>query len=195
MSQSRIWTISRFGQNCSWRPSNPPEGAQHLSHWYWELLVDLTISLPWLLQDRPAYSPRITEFLTGAQEWSKLEYWIGIVWMLWPPGAGGMTREDVEDSTRLLFRQRPGAIQKLEQWMERWSRGPVNHIPDSFRLVCEQARGAARQDTPYVRFCAHHVCSGSHAGFRFFLGRFHPLTKELKDSLLHHRPSPRGNKF
>jgi hypothetical protein len=125
-----------------------PEGAQHLSHWYWELLVDLTISLPWLPQDRPAYSPRIMEFLTDAQEWSKLEYWIGIVWMLWPLGAGGMTREDVENSTRLLFHQRPGATQKLEQWIERWSRGPVNHIPDSFRLVCERAREAAQQNTP-----------------------------------------------
>ena len=38
------------------------------------------------------YSPQIVSFLTEAQEWSKLECWIGIVRKAWPPRAGGMIK-------------------------------------------------------------------------------------------------------
>ena len=116
-----------------------PEGVQHLSDQYLELLVELTISPPGFLRDPPAYSPQITAFLAEAQEWSKLEYWIGIVWMTWPPGAGGKKDEGLDDSTLHLFRQRPEAVQKLEQWMERRYGTHDNDIPESFKQVCKQA--------------------------------------------------------
>ena len=124
-----------------------PEGAQRLSQPYWELLVEVAISFPRPLDDEPAYNPQITTFLTEAQEWRKLECWMATVWMVWPPGAGGIT-EVLEHSMLLLFRQQPGVIQKLEQWMERWSEANREEIPDSFQRICERAREAARQDAP-----------------------------------------------
>jgi len=122
-----------------------PEGAQRLSDRYLELLVDLTTSLPRFL---PTYRPQITAFLTEAQEWSKLEYWIGIVWMTWSPRTGGATEEGLDDSTLLLFRQRPGAVQKLEQWMERYYGAYGGDIPEPFKQICKRAHEAAQRDAP-----------------------------------------------
>jgi hypothetical protein len=122
------------------------EGAQCLSHRYWELLVELAISLPWFLRNGPIYSPRIMTLLTETREWSKLECWMGTVWMLWPPEAGGITEEEVDRSMLLLCRKRPGAVQKLEQWMEQWGETHDNDIPESFKRVCQEAHEAAQQD-------------------------------------------------
>lgn len=124
------------------------EGPRRLSQWYWELLVEIAISLPQWMRDGVAYNPRITTFLVEAEEWSKLECWTGMVWMIWPSGAGGIARRDLERLMVLLSRQRPGAIEKLEQWMELWGRSPFNNTPDSFQRVCGQARRVVQQDTP-----------------------------------------------
>jgi len=121
------------------------EGTQLLSHWYWELLVELAISRPWLL-DEVTYHPQITAFLSEAQEWSKLECWIGTVGFSWPPEAGGITEEDLSCSMLLLFRQRPGAFQKFEQWMERRSQIPGRDTPESFQRIFKQAQEAAQRD-------------------------------------------------
>jgi hypothetical protein len=123
------------------------EGAQHLSNWYWELLVELQLrSRP--LQDTFFYRPQIAMFLVEAQEWSKLECWMATIWMVWPPEVGGITEEDLGRSMLLLFQQRPGAFQKLEQWMERWSQETGKDTPESFQRICRQAREAVRLDAP-----------------------------------------------
>ena len=124
------------------------EGARRLSYGYWELLVELAISKSLWLGRKIAYSPQIVTSLTEAREWSKLEYWMGTVWMAWPPGADGITEEDLGRSMPLLFHQRPGAVQKLEQWMKRWSQENGEEIPEPFRRICRQAREAAEQDEP-----------------------------------------------
>jgi len=142
------------------------EGTQHLSHWYWELMVELA-TLEYLLELAPtdllmeqgapsdsrllrldlAHSLQIIKSLTKAKEWNKLECWVGIVWMLLPkgldPGEG-----DLDHSMTLLFRQRPGAAQKLEQWMEQWSQTHGEDIPESFRKAHKQAHEAAQRDGP-----------------------------------------------
>jgi len=123
------------------------EGTQLLSHWYWEVLVELAISRPWLL-DEVTYHPRIMTFLTEAQEWRKLECWIRTVGFSWPPEAGGITEEDLSRSMLLLFRQRPGAFQKFEQWMQRQSQFPGRIVPVSFQQIFKQAQEAAQRDTP-----------------------------------------------
>ena len=123
------------------------EGPQRLSHWYWELLVKLEISVSQSLRPDVAYSPRITTYLTKAQEWCNLECWMGIVWMVWPPGTGGITKEVLDYTMLLLFRQRPGAAQKLKQWMEGWSQNRGEDVPVSFQQICRQAYEAARQDS------------------------------------------------
>jgi len=122
-----------------------PEGAQHLSRWYWELLVELTISRSLWPERDVTHNPQTATFLTKAHEWNKLECWMGIVWILWPPKAE--EEEDLGRSILLLFRQRPGAFQKLERWMERWSQRDDKKIPESFRRICNWAQEAAQRDT------------------------------------------------
>ena len=114
-----------------------------LSHSYWELLVELAVSTqqPWL---KVIYSPKITKSLVEAQEWGKLESWVGIVWML-SRGVEWRTEEDLENPMLLLFRQRPGAAQKLEKWIERWSRQGKQDILESFKQTCKRAHEAAQQ--------------------------------------------------
>ena len=72
---------------------------------------------------------------------------MGIVWMLLPdgldPGEG-----DLGHSMTLLFRQRPGAVQKLEQWMEQWSQTVGKDVPESFKQAHKQAHEAAQRDGP-----------------------------------------------
>jgi len=123
-----------------------PERAQHLSYWYWELVVELAVSQA--LWRVPTYNPRISKFLIEAQEWSKLECWMGTVWMVWSPEADGITEEDLGHSIHLLFLKRPGAFEKLKQWMEQWSQTNDENIPDSFQRICEQAQEVTQRDTP-----------------------------------------------
>jgi len=125
-----------------------PERAQHLSYWYWELLVELVTSEQLPSINGAAYYLEITAFLAGAQEWNKLECWMGTVWALWPPEADGITEEDLGHSIHLLFRKRPGAFEKLKQWMEQWSQTNDEKIPDSFQRICERAQEVAQRDTP-----------------------------------------------
>ena len=113
------------------------EGVQGLSRRYWGLLGELTISCSWRLRGY-AWSSQITTFLKDSQEWDKLECWIGVVWMVWPPGTGGTIKEDVERAMLSLFRQRPDAIQKLKQRMERWSEENDYQVPESFQSICER---------------------------------------------------------
>ena len=134
-----------------------PEGTQSLSHWYWELLVELAVLNYWGLNFGGTDTLKIVKSLIDAQEWDKLECWIGTVWM--NSESAGITEEDLESSTLLLFRQRPGAAQKLGQWMERWrlerviiskkSGLPEPSIPELFHQIFAGAHEVAqRQDTP-----------------------------------------------
>ena len=119
------------------------EGPRHLSHWYWELLVELAI----LRSPDVTYDPQIMTSLIEAQEWSKLECWIATVWIAWPPEADGIMEEDLGRSTLLLFRQRPGAFRKLGQWMEQWSQKNGRKIPEEFQRICQQAQEVVQRDT------------------------------------------------
>jgi len=116
-------------------------GPQHLSQSYWELLAELAVSSQWLTNDL-ANGMQITASLIEAKEWSKLECWMGIVWMLLPEEAD--PREgDLGDSMTHLFYQRPNAVQKLEQWIERWGRGHNNRVPKLFQQILQtSARGS-----------------------------------------------------
>jgi len=141
------------------------EGIQHLSHWYWELLVELLVSLPSDRQLEITYDPWTTISLTEAQEWGKLECWIGTVWMSCPPGADGVAEEILDRAMVLLFRERPGALQKLEQWMERWSQQHGNDIPDAFQRLCRQAYEGVPSATGRpggFLSCSPKLCSDPH---------------------------------
>ena len=115
------------------------EGMRRLSHSHWEMLVELLILEPRLLQG-VVWSPCVTASLESDREWDRLECWMGVVWMAWPPGTGSTAGEDVRRAMLSLFRQRPGAIPKLEQWIGRWSVKHGKAAPDNFRQICEQTR-------------------------------------------------------
>ena len=121
------------------------EGIHHLSCSYWELLVGLIAHWSrWLRTS--TYSPHIMISLQDAKEWDKLTCWIGVVWMVWPPESGRTTKEDLEHVMLSLFHQQPGALQKLEEHMEQWSKAQSsNEIPKSFEQICKQAHDKAAQ--------------------------------------------------
>ena len=121
------------------------EGTQRLSHRYWDLLVELAILDPLCSEFGNTDGPAIAKSLIETQEWDKLECWIVIGWALSKrPDNGGMTEEDLERSMVLLFRQRPDAAQKLQQWMETWSQQHVARIPEPFERACKRAHEAAQ---------------------------------------------------
>jgi len=121
-----------------------PEGAQRLSHWYWELLVELIVSLPWCLGSKVTRGLSVAESLVEAQEWDKLKCWIGVVWMSLPR-VEGRPEEDLENPMVLLFRQRPGAAQKLGKWIERWSQHWSTGILGRFEQTCKRAHEEAQR--------------------------------------------------
>ena len=120
---------------------------QHLSHSYWEWLVDLAAYWSDELEVT-TYSPHIMISLRDANEWDKLICWITIVWLVWPPEGGKTTEEDLKHVMFSLLHQQPGAIQKLEEQMEKWgNRWSWNNIPESFRQICKQAHSKITQQT------------------------------------------------
>ena len=120
-----------------------PEGIQHLSHLYWELLVEIVVSKPLWLKNS-TYNPQTMISLKETEEWDKLVCWMGVVWILWPPEKGETREEDLGHITLSLFHQQPGAIQKLEQWMEQLG-GCWGQIPKSFQQICKQAHDEVAQ--------------------------------------------------
>jgi hypothetical protein len=113
-----------------------PNGIQHLSLQYWEILVEIEV------QDslHPAIQtniPHIMTSLEASKEWDKLECWVAVVWMKWPLEESKTTEEDLEHVMLSLSHQQPGTIQKLKQRMEKWSkRRSWNKVPESFYQIC-----------------------------------------------------------
>ena len=124
-----------------------PEGARDLSIRSWELSAELATTTPFLtprLRERiPTYTPQVMASLLETREWEKLECWMGVVWMVWRPETDA-TMEDIEHAMISLFRQRPAAVQKLTQRMERWSKSPRNEVPEAFERICKQPHDIAQ---------------------------------------------------
>ena len=138
--------VEDVGLGAKWIPIllgaiGSPGGAQCLSDRSWEILELTTPELR--LQ---SCAPCVMTSLLEAQEWAKLECWVGMVWMKWPPKTEGTT-EDLKRIMGSLFHHRPSAPQKLTQWITQWGkRGGV--VPKHFERVCDQAREVAQQDIP-----------------------------------------------
>jgi hypothetical protein len=115
------------------------EGVQHLAVQVWGLLAELTTSCSRLFENWTTYNPLVTDFLLDAQEWEKLECWLGVVWTVWLPETGDVT-ENIKSATNLLFRQKPDAVGKLSRWIGRWSEKERKAIAMSFQEICEQAQ-------------------------------------------------------
>ena len=144
-------TIEETDNKCCWMlllmdVIRSSEENQCLSHWYWELLVELMVLAYGRISFGNTDALKIAKSLVDAQEWGKLECWIGIVWMY--SGFGVIPEEGLEPPTLLLFRHRPGAAQRLEQWIGRWSkRDSRRRVPESFQQILTQAHeGVQQQD-------------------------------------------------
>ena len=139
-----------------------PEATQHLSYHYWELLVELSIPKSgWLqLPDQFILSAEVMVSLEDAQEWDKLEWRIGVIWINWPPenvettgdrratkdggvtGGGGL-----EDVMLSLFHHQPGTIQRLQQLMGKCEDRGGFIVPKLFKQICEQIHLKAKQQS------------------------------------------------
>ena len=115
-----------------------PEGIQHLFDWYWELLVEISGQR---LEIGDVDALKIAKSLIDAEDWGKLDCWIEIIPAV--SDSAGITEEDLEHLKLLLLRQRPGAAQRLEQWMERrWPKWT------GWSMVVRTHEAAQRQDAP-----------------------------------------------
>ena len=115
-----------------------PEGVRHLAVQSWELLANLATSG----FSSTTYKPDVMAFLLEAEEWDKLECWMGVVWMVWSTRPG-ITVKDLEHATALLFHHRPSSVNKLTGWMERWSKECNADVPEAFQQICERAHTPA----------------------------------------------------
>lgn len=170
-----------------------PGGVRCLAIGSWKVLVELAICPRFSGGGDTAYTPQVTTSLLEAQEWDKLECWIGCIWMEWAPETDNAT-EDLIRTMTLLFRQRPGAPQKLAEWMERWvgarRRDEVLHRSSlaSFERICKCAQEEALVHPLYVSFdCLTHL--NTHAVVDYFLDLIRQMGKREKVPLIHHRPS------
>jgi len=121
------------------------ENIQYLSLSNWEFLVELAAYWSDELEAQ-AYNPQIMISLQDAQEWDKLKCWVSVMWLVWPPGCGQTTEEDLENVMLSLFHQQPGALQKLEEQMEQWNKiWYWFKIPELFKQTCKQVREKAAQ--------------------------------------------------
>jgi hypothetical protein len=115
------------------------EGTQRLSHRLWELLVELVVLGSQLTRYR-AYIPQTTTYLKNAQKWDELECWVVIVWILWPPESQNTAEVNLVLAMSSLAHERPDALRKLEQLMEKWSRATNQNIPGLFPQFCQDVR-------------------------------------------------------
>ena len=61
------------------------EEAQYLDIHSWELLAEIA---PQAHSGKAMYNPDVTTSLVDGKEWDKLECWMVVVWMNWPPEPG-----------------------------------------------------------------------------------------------------------
>ena len=137
--------IDNMGSGPSWKDLlleiiKSREGRDRLSYSYWELLVEFSLRHHGKPRDLTSYDPQIIISLQDTQEWDRLACWVCFVWMEWSLRLDGMLG-DLERGTTLLFRQLPGSIRKLEEWMGRSG----GDIPMAFQQICKQGRLEAEQ--------------------------------------------------
>ena len=117
------------------------EGTQNVPHPYWELLVEIVVQSLWILEES-ACDPHIMTSLEATKEWDKLECWMGVFWMSWllrhRMRGEVEVEEDLRHATLSLFHHKPGAIQKIEKWIERGANWDEYQIKP-FQQLCEQA--------------------------------------------------------
>ena len=116
------------------------KGHHHLATHSWESLVQAIINWDWGFEDY-RYTPHVTSSLLENQEWDKLECWMAIVWVLWPPVTEDVA-EDLKQAMEVLFHKKPSAVQKLTQWVEQGWKEFRKDPSASFQQICKQGHEA-----------------------------------------------------
>lgn len=128
-----------------------PQGRRSLSHPYWEFMVELSLGTGgfWYRNLATDDDLWIMSSLEEQEEWDKLEYWGSSFWLRQDEGIQ-TTSEGLERMTLSLFRQRPGAVQKLEPLLQRSHMADRHRRLKRLRLVCERAdlEVVPQQDIP-----------------------------------------------
>jgi len=170
-----------------------PEGVRCLPHPYWELLMECSLSgslRPGCVTRDPDIMTDIMMNLENNQEWGKLECWMSIVWILWPPEPGATTEADIGRVSLSLFRRRPGSVWNLgRRLVERWSEERPEGVPESFRRISDQAclEWRSRLDCKFPFMVVNRF--PAYAGACFVLDPLWLPTGKLKTlHVHHHRP-------
>ena len=118
---------------------------QYLSHSYWKSLLNhaaFWVGEPGL----KTYNPYVMVTLEESEEWDKLKCWIGVVWIMWPPGGGDTTEEELKCVMLSLSQKKPDAIQDLEGQMEQLSNRWIwFEIPKPFQQICKEVYDSMAQ--------------------------------------------------
>ena len=126
-----------------------PEGRRALPYSYWELIAELAVDQSWFPNDQIDHDLRVTLSLEEEEEWDMLECWSGFIWLQRCPKVDAIP-EDLERTMLSLFRQRPGAVKKLERRIQRSSVPQVPECLECLQQICERGGldTVLRQDTP-----------------------------------------------
>ena len=118
------------------------KGVEYLSLTYYRWLVALVHSWPCVMENN-TYNPSIMVYLENAGEWDKLLCWVAVVWIVWPPGDGQTTEEDLKHAMFSLLYQQSDSIQELGGMIGRWGSGRIESFQQISKWVCEQVQQAA----------------------------------------------------
>lgn len=102
------------------------EDLRHLAIPSWELLM---IFIPIYTWSGMKYTTHVTSSLLDSQEWDKLERWIHIVWMIWPPDTDNIT-EGLKHAMESLILHQPNAVGELVKLVEEWSKEHDADVPE-----------------------------------------------------------------
>jgi len=113
-----------------------PTGSENLSPHNWRLLDKLAVGV---LFHRPLVSRdvEVMRMLEEAEDWEKLEVWMGIIWWFTPSddGRGPGSTQDIEQATLNLLSRRPSALPRFKDLCDRIRASGR----DALRRICDQA--------------------------------------------------------
>lgn len=111
-------------------------GREHLSLWYWELLVELVGRSSGKFPS--FFDEAVLRSLVEKEEWEKLACWLGLVWSMQPPSAGALPVEMVTNATATLLTRIPTAAQRLGDLVVDSAEGSFGRIHGGeFKQVCD----------------------------------------------------------
>ena len=127
-----------------------PRGRQSLGNPCWELIPELATTHPLFSLWEPSDNDlQIMIALEQEQEWGRLGFWLGYIWLLLRPKINAVP-DDLRRVTLSLLHHQPSIAEKLKQWLQRLVTGDIPECLECLEWICEQAslEAALQHDTP-----------------------------------------------